>query len=330
MTQNTENKLLNTLLADIKISNSETIKGLGDDGAVLDLHGKSTIICSKMISEAVDFDLSYVPLKHLGYKTVTSSISNAIAMNSTPKHLSLNLAVPQRINEAMLKEFFEGVKQACKLYHIDLVAGDLSASVSGFMISTTVVGTTNFEKISYQANAQQSDVICVTGDLGSAMAGLKALQYAKKEFMETQKQPELNEYSYLIERQLKPESRLDAVRLLEEKGITPTSMTDISKGLASDLVKVLDKSGLGCVIYEDKIPVAKETSRFVRSVGENLYDYILSAGEDYELLFTISAKEFEQIKDIEGISPIGYTTDKSEGTTLSCKDDKQIDLKKHI
>lgn len=323
-----DNKLVNSLIQDIKVSHSSTIKGVGDDAAILDLHGSSTVMATNTFTEAVSFDLAYTPLNLLGYKVVVAGVSNILAMNAQPTHLMLSLGVPQRINEKGLLEFYEGVKQACENYHLDLVGGDTKGSMAGFVITTTALGMNKIDKLSYRSNAQEKDLIVVSGDLGAAYAGLDILQAKKKEFNATQEQPDISDYKYLVERQLKPEARRDVVHFLAENNIVPTSMTDITNGLRHDLIKLLDRSALGAELYEKQLPVSVDAGKYAEAVKEPLLNFVLNGGEDYELLFTVGLDQADMVKDVEGLSIIGYTRPISEGVKLICKNERVIELTK--
>lgn len=319
--------LIDRLTSHIEIHNSSTLKGIGDDAAVLDYGGKLILVTKDLLNEGVHFDLSYTPLKHLGYKAAVVNFSDIYAMNGQPKQLVIGISVSNRFSVEALEEFYAGVKAACDKYGVDMVGGDTTSSRSGFFISITVIGEAEKEKVVYRNGAKPNDLICVSGDLGAAYMGLLVLEREKKAFLANPSvQPELEGNDYVLERQLKPEARRDVVRLLDDAGIVPTSMIDISDGLASELLHICKQSGTGCAVYEDKIPIDPATLllceefRIIPSIAA------LNGGEDYELLFTVPLSEYEKIKNLAGISVIGHITEASEGKYLITNDRKQIPL----
>lgn len=299
---------------------SSTLLSVGDDAAVIDPMGKQVVISSDMLIEGIHFDLSYTPLKHLGYKSVVVNLSDIYAMNAEPTQITLNIGISNRFSVEALTEFYEGVYLACEYYNVDLVGGDTVSSQKGFIISVTAIGEVNEEKITKRSTAQKNDIICVTGDLGAAYLGLQLLEREKKIFLQNPEiQPDLEGKSYVVGRLLKPEARKDIIQWLEGQDILPSAMMDISDGLSSEILHICQQSNLGCVIYEDKIPLHDQTKEVAYQFQMDPTACALSGGEDYELIFTVNPKEFEKIKFSEQISVIGYLTDPSEGTILHSK-----------
>lgn len=318
-----------------KKQNSETTWGIGDDAAVIDNGGEDYLLVSTdMLIEGIHFDLVYTPLKHLGYKAVAVNISDIAAMNGIPKQITVSIGLSNRFSVEAIDEFYEGVKIACENYKVDLVGGDTSASRSGFVISVTATGLVNKSKIAYRNGAKANDILCVTGDLGSAYLGLQLLEREKQVFLSNpQMQPELEEKQYLVERLLRPEARTDVVYELLDAGVVPTSMIDISDGLASEILHICTQSGVGVNIFEDKLPI--EDISFLTASEFNLSPITsaLNGGEDYELLFTINQKDFEKIKNSAYITPIGFMTE-NKATQLILKSGARADIKaqgwKHV
>jgi thiamine-monophosphate kinase len=311
-----------------KRQNLETIWGIGDDAAVIDNGGENYLLVSTdMLIEGVHFDLAYTPLKHLGYKAVAVNVSDIAAMNGVPKQITVSVGLSNRFSVEAIDEFYEGVKIACESYKVDLVGGDTSASRSGFVVSVTATGLVNKSKIAYRNGAKANDILCVTGDLGSAYLGLQLLEREKQVFLSNpEMQPELEEKQYLVERLLRPEARTDVVYELLEAGVVPTSMIDISDGLASEILHICIQSGVGVNIFEDKLPI--EDISFLTASEFNLSPITsaLNGGEDYELLFTINQNDFEKIKNSSFITPIGFMTE-SKATQLILKSGARADIK---
>lgn len=319
--------LIDRLTADIQPSLSSTIKGIGDDAAVLDYGGKLILVTKDILNEGVHFDLSYTPLRHLGYKAAVVNFSDIYAMNGQPRQMVVGISVSNRFSVEALEEFYEGLKLACNKYGVDLVGGDTTSSRGGFFISITVIGEAERDKVVYRSGARPNDLICVSGDLGAAYMGLLVLEREKKAFLANPAvQPELEGNDYVLERQLKPEARRDVVRLLNDVGIVPTSMIDISDGLASELLHICKQSGTGCAVYEEKIPIDPATLLLCEEFKIIPSIAALNGGEDYELLFTVPLSEYEKIKGLPGISVIGHITEASEGKYLITNDRKQIPL----
>ena len=319
--------LIEHLTNNIKIKNPETNIGIGDDAAVLDFQNKKTIITTDLLVEGIHFNLIYTPLKHLGYKSVIVNLSDICAMNAIPKQITLSLAVSSKFSVEALEDFYEGVSLACNRYNVDLVGGDTSSSLTGLVISVTAIGEANEEEITYRNGAKPTDLICVSGDLGGAYMGLQLLEREKNVYSENPEvQPDLSGHDYILERQLKPEARLDIVQILKKAGIKPTSMIDISDGLSSELIHLCKNSKTGCRVYAEKIPVDTTTCNMAKEFNMAPETAALNGGEDYELLFTIPILDYEKIKAIKGISIIGNMTEAIEGLFLVSPDGNTIQI----
>jgi thiamine-monophosphate kinase len=320
--------LIDLLTKNIELKNQSTLKGVGDDAAVIDVSPDKLLVSTDVLIEGVHFDLAYTPLKHLGYKSVAVNLSDIAAMNGKPEQITVNIAVSNRFSVEALEALYEGIYLACNRYGVDLVGGDTTTSKSGLFISITVLGRAPQEKITYRNGAQEGDLICVSGDLGGAYIGLMVLEREKRVFeVNTDIQPDLEGYEYVLERQLKPEPRLDIVAKFEEAGILPHAMIDISDGLASEIIHICKQSEVGCRLFEDKIPVDIQTEDIAKKLGLVPVTMALSGGEDYELLFTVPQSDFETVNAMENVSIIGYITDKAEGMNLITKDNKLFELK---
>ncbi len=319
--------LIDHLTKNLKPVNSSTVFGVGDDAAIIDNNGFQTLVSVDLLVEGVHFDLTYTPFRHLGYKAIAVNLSDIAAMNGQARQVVVGLAVSNRFPLEAIEEIYEGMQMACKRYKIDLVGGDTTSSKSGLFISVTVIGQVESDKICYRKGASSGDLICVSGDLGAAYAGLLLLEREKAEFKANPAmQPDLEGYDYVLERQLKPEPRTDIVQQLTENGILPTSMIDISDGLASELMHLCRASGLGCRVYEDKIPIDATTIQVVEEFKIVSTLAALNGGEDYELLFTIRQGDFEKINKITGISIIGHMTTESNKYLIT-NDSQAIELK---
>jgi thiamine-monophosphate kinase len=305
LTQNNETRQASTMLS------------VGDDAAVIDHFGKQTVITTDMLIEGIHFDLMYTPLKHLGYKAVAVNVSDLCAMMATPSHITMSVAFSNRFSVEALDEFYEGVYAACDKYNVDLVGGDTCTSPKGFIISVTAVGEVSNSNFVTRDKAQVNDLICATGDLGAAYIGLQLLEREKRIFLENPKiQPDLQQKEHVIGKILKPEARVDVVEWLQENKILPTSMMDISDGLSSDILHICRQSNVGCVIYDEKLPIHNQTKEMAMEFGLSGTSCALNGGEDYELLFTIPQADYEKIVLSEKISVIGYITKVEEGTNL--------------
>lgn len=320
--------LINHLSKNIRIRNKSTIKGIGDDAALIDNEGKLTVITTDMLVEGVHFDLTYCPLKHLGYKSVTVNLSDVYAMNAQPKQITVSIALSNRFSLDAIEEFYAGVNLACEKYGVDVVGGDTTTSRLGFVISVTAIGIADKDQIVYRNTAKEKDLICVSGDLGAAYVGLQLLEREKRIFMENpQIQPDFEGHDYLLERQLKPEARKEIIQQLKELKVKPTAMIDISDGLSSEILHICSQSEVGCQVYEDKIPIDHQTFEVAREFNLDPTVCALNGGEDYELLFTIDPSDYEKVSANMDISVIGHITDKNSGTSLIDKSDNVVALK---
>ena len=308
--------LIDHLTRNNETKNVSTILSVGDDGAVLDHFGRQTVITTDLLLEGVHFDLMYTPLKHLGYKSVVVNLSDIYAMNATPTQVVLSIGVSNRFSVEALEEFYEGVYAACEKYGVDLVGGDTTSSRIGFIISVTAIGEVAPDAYVKRDGARVNDLICVSGDLGAAFLGLTILEREKKIFQETGAQPDLENRAYIVGRLLKPEARKDVIEYFAEHGIVPTSMMDVSDGLSSDILHICKQSNVGCVLYEDKLPINEESKDFAYKLELDPTACALSGGEDYELLFTVNQQDYEKINANNGFSIIGYITEASAGKTI--------------
>lgn len=309
-------------------NNPETIKGIGDDAAVVSIsEEEAMVISTDMLLEGVHFNLMYMPLKHLGYKAVAVNISDICAMNATAKNITVSLAVSNRFPVEALEELYEGIHTACEMYKVDLIGGDTTSSVSGLSISITVTGIANKKDIVYRNGAKENDLLVVSGDLGAAYMGLQVLEREKSVFKANPNiQPDLDGHDYIIERQLKPEARVDILHYLKELDVKPTSMIDISDGLASEIMHLCKSSETGCHIYDEKIPVDTKTAMTAIEFNLDPITCALNGGEDYELLFTVKQEDFDKIKGNPHMSIIGHITDKSDGIYYIDKAGTAIEL----
>tara|TARA_B100000767_G_scaffold275688_1_gene314324 strand:- start:13976 stop:15034 length:1059 start_codon:yes stop_codon:yes gene_type:complete len=319
--------LIEALTKSFEIKDSSTQFGIGDDAAVVQ-HGKDeTLISTDLLIEGVHFDLSYTPLKHLGYKAVMVNLSDIFAMNAVATQITVSIAVSNRFSMEALEELYLGIYLACKNYKVDLVGGDTTSSSKGLIISVTAIGKANKDEITFRNGAKKGNLVIVTGDLGGAYMGLQVLEREKAVFqVNPQSQPDLSEYSYCIERQLKPESRIDIKALLKDFGIKPTAMIDISDGLSSEILHLSKASKLGCQIYEDKIPIDPEVVKICEEFKINNTTAAINGGEDYELLFTIEQSDFEKVKGHPDLSIIGHMTDEASGYNMITGLGQQIEL----
>lgn len=319
--------LIKHLTQNFKIQHKSTIFGIGDDAAVLDFSDKKALVTTDLLIEGVNFDLSYMPLKHLGYKAVMVNLSDVYAMNGSASQITVSIAVSNRFPLEAVEELYEGIHLACRGYNIDLVGGDTTSSVTGLIISITAIGEAKEEDIVYRNTAKPNDLLVVTGDLGAAYLGLQVLEREKKVFeVNPDSQPDLGDYSYLIERQLKPEARKDIVKLLKDLEVKPTSMIDISDGLSSEILHICTQSKVGCDVYEEKIPLDPQVISTCEEFDLNSTTIALSGGEDYELLFTVSQEDFPKIKGNPHLTVIGHITDESNGANLVTRANQQIKL----
>ncbi len=322
--------LIDRLSSKIKLSQPSTVRGVGDDAAVLDHKGVKTLVSTDILVEGVHFDMTYTPLRHLGYKAAAVNFSDIYAMNGTPTQIVVALAISSKYSVEAVEELYAGIRLACERYNVDLVGGDTTASRSGLIISITVLGTANDDDLVFRDGARPNDLLCVSGDLGGAYTGLLILQREKAEFLENpQMQPQLEGFDYILERQLKPEPRRDVIERLKKEGVKPTAMMDISDGLASEILHICKASNVGCNVYEDRIPINALTTKTAKEFHLVPSICALNGGEDYELLFTVSQADYEKVKDMENVSIIGFMTepDLENPATLITPDEQFVPFK---
>ena len=319
--------LIERVRANTVIKNPGTIKGIGDDAAVIEAGDHLKVVTTDMLVEGIHFDLSYTPLKHLGYKSAVVNISDIAAMNGIPKQITVNLALSNRFSVEAVDEFYNGIFLACENYGVDLVGGDTSSSTSGLIISITALGQVAREEVAYRSGARENDIICVTGDLGAAYLGLQVLKREKAVYLANpDMQPELDNFDYLVRRHLRPEARMDIVHELKEAGVKPTSMIDISDGLASELLHLAKTSNHNLNIHSDKIPIDDLSFKTAEEFNLDPLTCALNGGEDYELLFTIGQGDYEKIKYLDDVTLIGYVTGAGSGVHLITKRGDAIPL----
>lgn len=320
--------LIDRLTRDFTLRNSSSLKGVGDDCAVMQYPDTDVLVSTDLLVEGIHFDLTYVPLKHLGYKAAVVNFSDIYAMNGHPRQITVSLAISRRFTVEHMEQLYAGIRLACEIYGVDLVGGDTTSSRSGLVISVTAIGDAPRDRIVYRSGAKDTDLICVSGDLGAAYMGLQLLEREKvasagqKDFV-----PQFGGKEYLIERQLKPEARRDVVENLARHGIIPTSMMDVSDGLSSELLHICKASDVGCRVYEDRIPIDYQTALMAEELNMNLVTAAMNGGEDYELLFTIPLHAHEEIKKIPGVKVIGHITKPSLGAALVTRDGAEIPIK---
>ncbi|MCH3923636.1 MAG: thiamine-phosphate kinase [Bacteroidales bacterium] len=320
--------LIDKLNENTTIKNTSTIFGIGDDCAALDYKDKVVLVSTDALVEGVHFDMTYTPLKHLGYKACVVNFSDVYAMNGTPKQITITLSVSNRYSVEALEELYSGIHLACEKYGVDIVGGDTTSSTSGMFISITVIGEVEKDKMVRRNGAKEHDLICVTGDLGGAYAGLLVLQREKATFIANPKyQPDLATYEYVIERQLKPEAGKKTIEWFKENDIVPTAMIDISDGLASEVLHICKESDVGCELYIEKLPIDYQAARTLEEFKILPETGVLNGGEDYELLFTINQKDYDKIKTKENIHIIGYINDKNMGCKLVTPQNTTMDIK---
>ncbi len=320
--------LIKRLTKDIELKNAETLYGVGDDAAVIDNGNQQTLVTTDMLMEGVHFDLVYTPLKHLGYKAAIVNFSDIYAMNGTPKQITVSIAVSKRFCIEDLEQFYDGLKLACQVHHVDIIGGDTTSSITGLAISITCVGVANKDQVVYRNGAKETDIICVSGDLGSAYMGLQLLEREKAVFEgEKEINPDFTGKEYLLERQLKPEARKDIIDALAKEGIRPTAMMDISDGLSSELMHICSQSNTGCRVYEERIPIDYQTAVMAEEFNMNVTTCALNGGEDYELLFTVPLTSHEKVSAIKGVKVIGYITKPELGCALITRDNQEFELK---
>ena len=319
--------LIEHLTSNLRTYHKSTIKGIGDDAAVLDYGDKYLVMTTDMLMDGIHFDLVYTPMKHLGYKAAVVNFSDVYAMNAHPRQLLVSIAISKKFSVEALDEFYSGLRLACERYSVDLVGGDTSSSLTGLAISITAVGEVDKDKITYRSSAKENDLICVTGDLGAAYLGLQVLEREKKIYTESVgSQPKLDEYDYILQRQLKPETQKDIIEFFEKNNIVPTAMIDISDGLSSELLHICKQSEKGCSIYQQKIPIAEQTIRAAQEFRLEPMICALNGGEDYELLFTLPLEKYDIILARNDVSIIGHITDQHAGCNLVTELGQQIPL----
>jgi thiamine-monophosphate kinase len=320
--------LIERITKDFPLRNASTLRGVGDDCAVMEYKGTEVLVSTDLLVEGIHFDLTYVPLKHLGYKSAIVNFSDIYAMNGHPRQITVSLAISKRFTVEHIEELYSGIRLACEIYGVDLVGGDTTTSRSGLVISITAIGDAPKEQIAYRSGAKDTDLICVSGDLGAAYMGLQLLEREKiasagqKDF-----EPQFGGKEYLIERQLKPEARRDVIENLAKHGIVPTAMMDISDGLSSELLHICKASNVGCRVYEDRIPIDYQTAVMAEELNMNLVTAAMNGGEDYELLFTIPLHLHEEIKKIPGVRVIGHITKPELGAALISRDGAELSIK---
>ena len=320
--------LIRHLTEKIELKNDTTLKGVGDDAAVLNYEGKKVLVTTDLLLEGVHFDLTYVPLKHLGYKSAVVNFSDVYAMNGRPKQITVSLGLSKRFCVEDIEDFYAGLQLACDIYGVDIIGGDTSVSMTGMTISITCIGEGDKDKIVYRSGAKENDLICVSGDLGAAYMGLQLLEREKHVYKgENDFQPDFSGKEYILERQLKPEARKDIVEELAKAGIVPTSMIDISDGLSSELLHISKESNVGCRIFEERIPVDYQTAVMAEEFNMNLVTAALNGGEDYELLFTVPLGFHDTVSAIKSIKVIGHITKPEYGNFLVGRDGGEIELK---
>lgn len=320
--------LIDHLTKGLPLTNEASLKGVGDDAAVMRYKDTDVLVTTDLLLEGVHFDLTYVPLKHLGYKSAIVNFSDIYAMNGTPRQITVSLGISRRFTVEHIEQLYAGIRKACEIYGVDLVGGDTTSSRQGLVISITCVGDAPADRIVYRDGAKDTDLICVSGDLGAAYMGLQLLEREKvasagqKDFV-----PRFEGKEYLVERQLKPEARRDIVNELAEAGIKPTAMMDISDGLSSELIHICKQSHTGCRIYEDRIPIDYQTAVMAEELGMNLVTAALNGGEDYELLFTVPLTDHEKVSKLPGVKVIGHITKPELGCAMITRDDVEIPLR---
>ena len=320
--------LIDHLTSDFKVKNPSTLKGVGDDCAVIDYDGKHTLVTTDLLLEGIHFDLTYTPLKHLGYKAVAVNLSDVYAMNGTPRQITVSLGISKRFTVEHINELYSGIYAACEKYGVDLVGGDTSASVTGLLISITCLGEAQEGDIVYRDGAHDTDLICVSGDLGAAYMGLQLLERARvasagqKDF-----QPAFAGREYLLERQIKPEPRADVIAEMRELGIRPTALMDVSDGLSSELLHICKESGVGCRVYENRIPIDYQTAVMAEELNMNLVTAAMNGGEDYELLFTVPLTDHEKVEQMKTARLIGRITKPELGAYMVTRDDAEMEIR---
>lgn len=322
--------LIDRLTKDFPLKNESSKVGVGDDAAVLQVGDKEVLVTTDLLLEGIHFDLRYVPLKHLGYKSAIVNFSDIYAMNGSPKQVTVSLGISSRFSIEHIEQLYDGIRLACEEYGVDLVGGDTSASVTGLVISITCIGEVEKDKVVLRSGAKETDLICVSGDLGAAFMGLQLLERENTiayKSGDPEFRPDFSGKEYILQRQLRPEARKDIVDQLAKAGIVPTSMIDVSDGLSSELLHICKSSDVGCRVYEDRIPIDYQTAVMAEEFNMNLVTVAMNGGEDYELLFTVPLVDKEKIEKVSGIKMIGYITKPSLGAALVTRDGNEIPIK---
>lgn len=320
--------LIQHITQNFAIQQKSTVKAIGDDAAVLDFKSNKAVVSTDLLVEGVHFDLSYMPLKHLGYKAVVVNISDICAMNAVPTQITVSIAVSNRFPLEAIEELYEGIRLACNFYKVDLIGGDTTSSTTGLLISVTALGEAKEKEITYRSGANETDLIVVTGDVGAAYMGLQVLEREKQVFLvNPNNQPNLEDYSYIVERQLKPEARTDIKDLLKKLDVQPTAMIDVSDGVSSEIMHLCKASNVGCNLYEDKLPLDPQLINVCEEFNLDSTTIAINGGEDYELLFTIKMTDFDKIKGNPHFTVIGHTTIASEGMHLITRENTKLPLK---
>lgn len=320
--------LIDRITKNFPLRNESSVFGVGDDTAILNFGEKDVLVTTDLLLEGIHFDLRYVPLKHLGYKSAIVNFSDVYAMGGTPKQITVSLGVSSRFSVEHIDALYDGIRTACDMYGVDLVGGDTSASVTGLVISVTCIGECEKGKAIRRDGAKPTDLVCVSGDLGAAFMGLQLLERENRISASADKdfQPDFSGKEYILERQLKPEARRDIVTALRNEGITPTSMMDVSDGLSSELLHICKKSGVGCRVYEDRIPIDYQTAAMAEELNMSLITAAMNGGEDYELLFTVPLTDHDRIENIKGVKMIGYVTTPDLGCAMITRDGQEFPL----
>ena len=322
-----EFKLIEQLTKQVELKNPSSVKGVGDDAAVVDFNGKQVLLTTDLLLEGIHFDLMYTPLKHLGYKSVIVNLSDVYAMNATPTQITMSIAFSNRFSVEALDEFYEGVYAACEKYGVDLVGGDTTSSQKGFIISVTAIGEVAPDKFVKRSTAEKGDLICVSGDVGAAFLGLTIMEREKKIYIENpQVQPDLEGEDYIVGRLLKPEARKDIIEFFANNQIVPTAMMDVSDGISSEVLHLCKQSNLGCRVYEDKLPIDDKSKQAAYKFGLDPTVCALNGGEDYELIFTLKQEDYDKITLNEEIAVIGYMADIEEGCKIITKGGNTFDI----
>ena len=320
--------LIERLTKELTTNNKETIKGAGDDAAVLQFcNDEEVLVSTDLLMEGVHFDLTYFPLKHLGYKAVVANISDIYAMNGTPKQITVSIALSRKFCIEDVEELYSGIRLACEQYGVDIVGGDTSSSLTGLAISITAIGTAPKGTVVKRNGAKETDLICVTGNLGAAYMGLQLLEREKIATAGKDIQPDFQGKEYILERQLKPEARREVIEKLREEGVKPTSMIDVSDGLSSELMHICRQSGVGCRIYEERIPIDYQTAIMAEELNLNVITCALNGGEDFELLFTVPIADHEKVAAMKDVRVIGHIVSESMGLALITRDGVEMELK---